>query len=425
MKDGLHFGYAESVITPGRNIGLAGYAQRAESGFNNSGVLDELFARALCLRMGEETLLIVTLDLCNLFTADADAIRTAVHDKTGVPVSNILLSVSHTHSGPVTNARPGNADLHPENIAAVQAYTQELRDGIVTLCAEAGARMRHAHLSTITYRAGLGYNRRLTVKDSDGKAHAKMIFNLWRHDRSEPQGSTDPDMPVLMFETHPAAQEDDYLAQNAANRVVLFNCALHPVVMGKHNRYVSADYVGAARRCLERTLGAGTRAMFLLGACGDINPALATQYNPHAVDIVGNAIGYGIATVLAMRKPIEVDCVKAIEDRVPIEGPDEAAIRIQTLRIGEACIAAVSGEAFTELGIHVRRRSPFAQTLIATNTNGCMSYFPTREAFALGAYEIERARKKGYDETLLERIEDALVANLARLRNLDQPDFGR
>ncbi len=53
-----------------------------------------------------------------------------------------------------------------------------------------------------------------------------------------------------------------------------------------------------------------------------------------------------------------------------------------------------------------------------------MSYLPTREAFALGAYEIERARKKGYDESLLERIEDALVANLARLRDTHHPEHG-
>ncbi|MFN2352572.1 MAG: neutral/alkaline non-lysosomal ceramidase N-terminal domain-containing protein [Kiritimatiellia bacterium] len=420
MQTHLMLGYQECIITPGRHLGLAGYASRAQSGFNNSGVLDDLYARALCLKTGDEKLLIVTLDLCNLFTGDADAIRSAVHDKTGVPVSNIMLSVSHTHSGPVTHAAPGNADMRPEDCTAVQTYTKELCDHIVTICAEAATRLRHVRVSATTYRAGLGYNRRLTVKDAEGQAQVKMLFNLWQHPQRQPQGPTDPDMPVLMFETIDEAQADNYLAQNSVNRLILFNCAMHPVVLGKHNRYVSADYVGAARRCLERTLGAGTRSMFLLGACGDTEPALATQYNPQSVEIVGNAIGYGIATVLAMRQPLEVDSVKAIEDRVELKGDTGPAIRIQTLRIGAACIAAVSGEAFTELGIKVRQRSPFQQTLIATNTNGCMSYLPTRDAFALGGYEIERAHKKGYDEALLERIESAIITNLERLRVINQ-----
>lgn len=416
MSEHLYFGYSESVITPGRNIGLAGYAHRAECGFTNSGVLDDLYARALCLKVGEGELLVITLDLCSMRAEDADAIRDAVAEKTGVPVSNILLNLSHTHSGPVTRADYGGADANDADKEAVETYMANLRGSVVAICSEARSRTSKGLMHTVTHRASLGYNRRLTVKDAEGVARTKMLFSLWKNVEFEPAGPTDEDMPVLMIEKISEGQEDFYLEQNACNRVVLFNCPYHPVVMGQHSRYVSADYVGAARRCLEGVLGAGTKAMFLVGACGDTEPALATQYNPKAVEIVGNAIGYGIATALAMRKRLDVDCVEAREERVELDSQEGEAIRIQTLRIGDACIAAVSAECFTELGTKVRRDSPFQQTLVASNSNGSMGYLPTRKAFALEGYEIVNARRRGYDEGLFERVVSAIGDNLARLR---------
>ena len=88
---------------------------------------------------------------------------------------------------------------------------------------------------------------------------------------------------------------------------------------------------------------------------------------------------------------------------------------IQTIRIGELGIVSLPGEVFVELGIHAKKHSPFAYTMIGGYTNGNMGYIPTSSAFDEGGYEpnshvylieqqydqgIEEVAKRGMLETL-------------------------
>jgi len=47
---------------------------------------------------------------------------------------------------------------------------------------------------------------------------------------------------------------------------------------------------------------------------------------------------------------------------------------------------------FVELGLSIKRRSPFPHTIIAELANGNLSYIPTREAYVQGNYEVLSAR---------------------------------
>ena len=49
IVDSMYYGYSDSLITPSRDICLGGYGNRYSSGFGNSGVLDDLYARVLSL----------------------------------------------------------------------------------------------------------------------------------------------------------------------------------------------------------------------------------------------------------------------------------------------------------------------------------------------------------------------------------------
>ncbi|NMB96751.1 MAG: hypothetical protein GYA02_09105, partial [Clostridiaceae bacterium] len=60
--------------------------------------------------------------------------------------------------------------------------------------------------------------------------------------------------------------------------------------------------------------------------------------------------------------------------------------------------------------------SNFQQTLVASNSNGGYGYIPTREALInQGGYEVNSAKRMGYDEDLLKRVEDTVVKNLNQL----------
>ncbi len=60
---------------------------------------------------------------------------------------------------------------------------------------------------------------------------------------------------------------------------------------------------------------------------------------------------------------------------------------INAVRIGDGVIATGPGEAFTEIGLAVKERSPADVTLYAGFTNGAVSYLPTAAEFPLGGYE--------------------------------------
>ena len=48
---------------------------------------------------------------------------------------------------------------------------------------------------------------------------------------------------------------------------------------------------------------------------------------------------------------------------------------------------ALPGEVFVEVGLEIKRRSPFARTLVCSLANDAVGYIPTEKAFGEGSYE--------------------------------------
>src|SRR5262244_1806014 len=90
----LEAGVAKVDITPSFLGPMYGYANRRCGPAN--GTHDPLFAKALVLRTGESRMAVVTLDLGSV---TSENLRREVAGKLGIPV--LLLSASHTHSGPL------------------------------------------------------------------------------------------------------------------------------------------------------------------------------------------------------------------------------------------------------------------------------------------------------------------------------------
>jgi hypothetical protein len=66
-------------------------------------------------------------------------------------------------------------------------------------------------------------------------------------------------------------------------------------------------------------------------------------------------------------------------------------LRCWALRINDIGIVAVNGEAFAELALAVKRRSPLPHTLFLGYSNGCIGYLPTPEAFDEGGMEVQES----------------------------------
>src|SRR5437667_1376017 len=93
----LYAGAASIDITPPGSVFLAGYPHVRRY---SSGVHDPLLSCALYLRSGDTQAMVIASDIIYLSKTSVARCRERISEQTGVPAGNILISVTHTHSGP-------------------------------------------------------------------------------------------------------------------------------------------------------------------------------------------------------------------------------------------------------------------------------------------------------------------------------------
>jgi hypothetical protein len=79
------------------------------------------------------------------------------------------------------------------------------------------------------------------------------------------------------------------------------------------------------------------------------------------------------------------------------------------MRIGDFVVVTFPGEAFCEVGLNIKRQSPFEFTFLASYSNGSIGYAPTADAYGRGAYEDTLTRlapdwQATYEKKALEMI---------------------
>src|ERR1035441_9337159 len=68
-------------------------------------------------------------------------------------------------------------------------------------------------------------------------------------------------------------------------------------------------------------------------------------------------------------------------------------MEVQVFRLDrETAIVCLPCEIFVELGLAIKRASPFRHTMVISVCNDRPSYVPTQKAFAEGSYEVTNAR---------------------------------
>jgi len=62
-------------------------------------------------------------------------------------------------------------------------------------------------------------------------------------------------------------------------------------------------------------------------------------------------------------------------------------VKLQAIRIGDLAVCGIPFETFVEIGLDLKKRSPFPQTMVIGLANGRHGYLPTLEQHKLGGYE--------------------------------------
>ena len=398
-------GVARRVITPEQPVWLAGYYARKHPA---EGKLHDIWAKALALEDAKgNRAVLVTADLIGFPKSISDRIRDRVEKSYGLSRAQIILSSSHTHTGP--GLKGGLVDVYPlrsEEFDKISEYSVLLEDMVVDLVGEALNSMQPAELFSENGVVRFQVNRR-----NNNESSVNEMTKL--------KGPNDYAVPVLKV----LNRSGDILA-------VVFGYACHPTVLNI-NKW-SGDYPGFAQLELEK-LYPGATAMFFQGAGADQNPIprrtipLARQYGGElaaAVERVLNeemkrlqpdlSVAYRDVRIKFTENPSKDELLKMAEefsvtdkrrelwaremiDR--IEGgeplPTDYPYPVQVWNIGGQTLVALGGELLIDYSINLKRI--LGQDIFVMGyANDVMGYIPPVRVLREGGYESEQSQRYTY-----------------------------
>jgi len=400
----LRVGAAKVDVTP----------SQGELPKNGVGVLDHLFARAIVIESGASTAALITVDAGGVPTPIWEAVTKQLESELKIPVANVLLTATHTHSA--------GGQRGPD-------YAQKIVESVRV----AKQRLAPARLGYGTGVSFINVNRQI-VDPKTGR--------WWEGPNYD--APSDKTVAVLKFETvagEPIA--------------VYYNYAVHAVIAGQLDQ-VSGDIPGAASRYVEDSFDDRIVAVWSSGAAGDQNPIYFQQtydlreirikdYAKRGVDIsnamppggegldrknpavarlmnqqrqmvssMGQFLGEEVLHVMRGIERMEtaasvqgsftmISCPgreRTNQGRAGFEGTYKdgppVEIRLGLLRLGDVMIGAVNAEVFNPIAQRLKQESPYKATMMATLTNGAArsGYIPDDESFGKYTFEVLSSRLK-------------------------------
>ncbi len=428
----LCVGAASVKITPPLGVPMAGYYFERSA----EGVHDDLYAKAIVLEKDGVKAALVALDLISVKRDIVEAARREIEEKTGISADHVMISATHAHTGPILSGGSARIDALDGKKPVAEEFTASLPKLIAESVQTARARLAPAKIAAgLGHEDALSFNRRFHMKDGTvGWNPGKLNPNVIR-----PVGPIDPSVPVVYFESSEGKPLATYV-----------NFAMHLDTVG--GLQISADYPHTLSRILGEFKGQEMATLFTTGAAGDINHLNVKWGHPQK----GHGEAARIGTILAAevlktfehleslgpnplaarneivqlplpkvdpadmetarevaarhrdksaKQPTFLETVKAYKV-LDVDGrqgkPLEAEVQVIALGQDIAWIG-LPGEIFVEIGLAIKRASPFKYTIIAELANGSVGYVPTKRAYSEGNYEVVSARcAEGSGEMLVD-----------------------
>ena len=414
MKPTFRAGAAAVDISPTDSQFLQGYPHVERF---STGIHDPLMSSALYLDDGRTPVMFIANDILFVGRRNCEQVRARIAERVPIPAGNIMVTSTHTHSGPVTvDYLSTEADkIVPK---ADPAYVERMCNGIVEAGVRACENAKPAVAGiAVADATGIGTNRR------------------------DPAGPADMSVPVLAVR-----------AENGGPFVgCMLVCSMHPTVMHEDSSLVSADFPGMARQYLQAETGLGANCPVLhhTGPAGNQSPRHVTKENTfEEATRIGNVLGAAVADALqavGYSDALQLSCERSFlelptktfpsvkdaqarltqavqrlqhlgqsgaprqevrtaecdwfgaEEMVTLahaaeDGRLEQAVRscmpaeVQIVGVGPWRFVGWPGEIFVEYALEVKRQA--AQTSVISLANGeFQGYIVTPEAAAEGGYE--------------------------------------
>ena len=436
MKPTLKAGFSRVNITPPMGVEISGYFVTRIA----DGVLDELYANALAVSLGDKTAIFVSADLIGITDDLRDEIAAIITQKTGVPQEAVFIGATHTHTGPML--------LHDQGVACLE-YVAILKNKIADAAKFAVDDLKPAKMGYgIGQAPNVAFVRRFRMKDGSVRTNP----GVDNPDIVGPIGDVDERVSVLRFD------------REHAETLVLVNFANHPDVVGGCR--ISADWPGLLCASVEKAID-NTKCLFFNGAQGDVNHVnvhpKAGDFNGMFMDFDDVARGYEHARYIARVvlggvlqcydkvHYVDVDALKYLQREVTIpsnmptpeelstairihelhtagkdeeipytgmmlttvvaeagrmvrlkDGPESFKMRLCGISIGPVAFVSIPGEGFTGIGRGFKNTDGYDLIIPCGLTNGYQGYFPMKDAYDEGGYEARSSRYKvGVAEMLI------------------------
>lgn len=398
--ENLKLGVARRIITPAIGGQLYGYGPDVFSKSLN----DDLTVTAFYFEQGGLKALMISAAVCLIQTKLARRILATVEETFGIPETNVLLSATHTHSGPNTAGETGWGEIDCEYCDNV--FVPMILEAI----GEAKTNIQPVKMGVSQGESFVGVNRRELSPTGD------VLLG------QNPSGWFDPKMTVISFA--------DFAGKVVAN-MIHYGC--HGTAAGT-NVEITRDWSGLMTDAVEKESAAVTA--FFNGPEGDVGPRISNggttgdlsyvyelgeKAAANAVKLYKSMGDYRNVELKVSFKDLQIPLKKrapreeALANAKKYEGQpitvgkmamenllvvaasydtdftDEPyhAVSQTAVALGDVVFASSPYELFSKIGLDVAAAFPDKKVLSLSNTNGSEGYFITEDAKEQGGYEVD------------------------------------
>ncbi|MCW5979828.1 MAG: neutral/alkaline non-lysosomal ceramidase N-terminal domain-containing protein [Bryobacteraceae bacterium] len=445
---GLQAGVARADITPPVGIAQLNWGSQTHvvsAGTDPMGMT----ATALVLSDGRQKFAMVSLDALAVEPFTPAIARAAA--ETGIPAAHIRLAASHTHAGPQLSRVRGPAGTDYTHYEAVfGTHVKTVIDKIAGAVAEADAKLRPVHVHGARGTGSININRRVRAsaqgpaavgRNSEGFVDRDLI--VVRID----DAAAAPYAVLVNYACHGTVMgfENDHVSPDwiGAMRHTVeqalpgAKCLFFQGAAGNQGPVEGFTGDLAVAHRLGSVLGHQAVALALATDTVERTPRFegfveSTAYQAKQPWRVGGPRDAALRFVL---KPVDVprrrysdrdlaemrelvagaqtrleeakqsgDSLKVNQANARLRrfsdllkqwsrpyDPTPLRVDVQALRIGDIAIVAMPGEPFAEIGVDVKKASPFPITMFCGYSNGQGGdYMPVASEYEHGGYEVQR-----------------------------------
>ena len=436
----LTAGMAKRDISPKQGEALAGYPHYPRY---NTGVHDPLYACCMYLNNDTTELVMVTLDLLFFSKKYVKIVRNRVNERCGICGKNIMISCSHTHSGPWASGKLDIESLEAGSTASTEYISFVVKQIIDVIC-EAKARAVSAEfgygVDVCGAESGVGGNRRfpggphdplvsvMAIRTSDGEVLGAIV-NYTLHPTFIHEWSTvvTADYPcylkLLLNEKWPNAYFGFAQGCSGNQSSRYYRCGESYDEAERVGRKLGAVAAGIIERMqwkseIELKIVSDEIEITLRTFGSEEDLVKQVEIDTKRYQEMYTKYGksekreeyylWQNANLKMLGSEDQLGYVRLMNRGVKIELlEDEAPAEYQLFKIGDVCVIGCPGEIFVEYGLYMKAMAGFGTVIVNELTNGCLpGYLYTPESLVTGGYETDTSM---LDNTFGRRMMDTVL----------------